>query len=194
MEKNYVFLYGKWNESGSQNKVSYLKQDGEKNNFCLKQGQGLKCSVAHLYLNLPWLPPPPPGSTPGVKPQLLKRGGHFIFSQWNLSCSQNIIIKKITNLHLFCRRENVKTCLGEPRRQGKKNHVLFNRCSGRALHIELSLWPEHDDSLLIHFAVLELYIFWLLGCKLQCLYGGNTYLRVEFIWINGYSINICMIL
>ena len=48
---------------------------------------------------------------------------------------------------------------GNPGDKVKKNHVLFNRCSGRALHIELSLWPEHDDSLLIHFAVLELHIF-----------------------------------
>ena len=35
-------------------------------------------------------------STPGVKPQLHKRSGHFNFTQWKLSCSQNIImIKKI---------------------------------------------------------------------------------------------------
>ena len=30
------------------------------NDFCLKQGHGLKNSAAHLYSNFPWVPPPPP--------------------------------------------------------------------------------------------------------------------------------------
>ena len=29
-------------------------------NFCLKQGQGVKSSAAHLFLEFPWVPPSPP--------------------------------------------------------------------------------------------------------------------------------------
>ena len=37
----------------SNEMVSCLKQGSEINNFCFKQAQGLKSSVAHLYPNVP---------------------------------------------------------------------------------------------------------------------------------------------
>ena len=55
---NYLILYAKRNESGSQNRISCLKQGSEMSNFCLQQGQVLKALVAHLYTNFPWVAPP----------------------------------------------------------------------------------------------------------------------------------------
>ena len=51
-------LYAKWNESGSQNKVSCLKQGSKINNFYLKQGQGVKDCAAQLYPKYPSVSPP----------------------------------------------------------------------------------------------------------------------------------------
>ena len=57
--KKHLTLYVKQNKSGSESNVSYLKQGGKMSNFCLKQGHGLKASVAQLYPDFPWVPPPP---------------------------------------------------------------------------------------------------------------------------------------
>ena len=51
-------LYAKWNESGSQNEVSCVKQGSEINNFYLKQGQDVKVWVAQLYPKYSWVSPP----------------------------------------------------------------------------------------------------------------------------------------
>ena len=49
----------KWNESGWSKMVSCLKQGSKINEFCFKHSQGLKSSLAQLYPNVPWMPPPP---------------------------------------------------------------------------------------------------------------------------------------
>lgn len=41
---------------------SGLEQGSEMNGFCLKQGQGLKASIANPYPNFHKCPPPPPGN------------------------------------------------------------------------------------------------------------------------------------
>ena len=51
--ENYSILYAKPNKSGSESRVSSLKQLSEISDFYLKQGRGLKASAAHLYTNFP---------------------------------------------------------------------------------------------------------------------------------------------
>ena len=51
--KNYLILYAKQKNSGSESSVSCLKQASEMSNFCLKQGRGLKASAAQLYPDFP---------------------------------------------------------------------------------------------------------------------------------------------
>ena len=51
--KNYSILYAKPNKSGSESRVSSLKQLSEMSDFYLKRGRGLKASAAHLYGNFP---------------------------------------------------------------------------------------------------------------------------------------------
>ena len=51
--KNYLILYAKQNNSGSESSVSCLKQGSEMSNFCLRQGQGLKPSAAQLHPDFP---------------------------------------------------------------------------------------------------------------------------------------------
>ena len=63
--KNYSILYAKPNKSGSESRVSSLKQLSEMSDFYLKQGRRLKASAAHLYANFPWVSPRtlPPADT-----------------------------------------------------------------------------------------------------------------------------------
>ena len=43
-------------KTNQAHKISFLVWN---EHFCLKQGQALKASAAHLYPNFPWAPPPP---------------------------------------------------------------------------------------------------------------------------------------
>ena len=94
-------LYAKWNESGSQNKVSCVKQGSEINNFYLKQGQDVKVWVAQLYPKYSWVSPPgrPAAGHIQLAIRQQKLQLSFCSQSWNLL--NGIEAKNAFNIALF---------------------------------------------------------------------------------------------
>ena len=84
-------LYAKWNESGSQNKVSclYLNTVAKINNFYLKQGQDVKAWAAQLYPKYPWVSPP---GRPGCRSYT---ASHMTTNHWQMLQLSYVLFTKL---------------------------------------------------------------------------------------------------